>query len=178
MPGTRAALLLLLTATLAFCVASQEKPASTTDTDASAGQPQNTSTTDAHHIAVLVLNAKTGKPVKDLSVTLKATRQNGEGNWPQSVRSNSQGIAEFSLVEPLPDRVALVFEMNIFVSCSDSGFSTERILSRGAVSGDMCTPAAVYSTHPPIPGQIVVYGRALSTWDRMCQAVPFLSLFF
>jgi len=178
MSGTRTAFVLLLAAMLAFCVAAQDKPASNTDSDPSGAPSQSASAADAHHIEVLVLNAKNGKPVKDLSVTLKATRQNTEGNWPQTVRSNSQGIAQFSLVEPLPDRVALVFETNAFISCSDTGFSIERILNRGTVSGEICTPAAIYSIHPPISGQIVVYGRVLSTWDRMCQAVPFLSLFF
>jgi hypothetical protein len=153
---------LLVSLMAALCAASQEKSLSSTNT---------------HRIAVLVLDGNSGKPVKRAWVGLRGVGQSAETNWRRSVRSNSQGLAEFSLPDPIPEKVALSFDLNAFSPCSEAGFLTERILNVGIVAGDFCAAANVYSSHPPLAGQLVMYGRGVTTWDRICQGIAFLSLF-
>jgi hypothetical protein len=139
-----------------------------------ATQEKSPSSTYAQRIEVLLLDGNSGKPVKDAWVGLRGVGQNADTNWRRSAQSNSQGLAEFSLADPIP---ALSFDLNAFAPCSDSGFATERILNSGIVAGDFCAAAKVYSSHPLLAGQLVMYGRAVTKWDRVYAAIPFLSLF-
>lgn len=158
---TRLACALVVSSIAAFCATTQESP----------------SNPCAHRIEVLALDGNSGKPVRDAWVSLRAMGQSEETNWLRTAQSNSQGLAEFFLVDPIPDKVALSFETNVFALCSDAQFPTERILKSGVIAGDFCATAKVYSSHPPLAGQLVMYGRAVTTWDRVSRAIPFLSLF-
>lgn len=153
---------LFLIFTAVFGAAAQEKPASVSY---------------PHQIDVMVFDAYSGKAVKGAWVSLRGVGVNAETNWPQSVQSNAEGVAKFSLVDPIPEKVMLFFEANEFASCIESGFSTERILKSGLAAGSFCTAPKVYSLHTPQSGQLVVYGRSVSAWDRFCNAVPFFWLF-
>ena len=152
---------LLVSLMAALCVATQE----------------NRPSTYTHRIEVLVLDGNSGKPVRGAWVGLRGVGQNPETNWQRSVRSNSRGLAEFSIADPIPEKVAVSFDLNAFTPCSEAGFLTERILNSGMTAGDFCAATKVYSSHPPLAGRLVIYGRAVSTWDRICRGVPFLSLF-
>lgn len=158
----RLACALVVSSMAAFCAAAQEK---------------SPSSTYPHHLEVLIVDGNSGKPVRGAWVSLRGVGQNAETNWARSVQSNSQGLAEFALADPVPEKVALSFDLNAFAPCSDAVFLTERILNSGIVAGDSCATVKVYSSHPPLAGQLVMYGRAVTTWDRICQAIPFLSLF-
>lgn len=153
---------LLLTATAALCATAQEKPASTTY---------------AHHIEVLVLDGASGKPVRGAWVSLRGMGSSPEANWVRSEQSNSQGMAEFSFPDPLPERVSLSFDVSAFDACFDTEFPTERILKSGIVAGHFCADARVYSSHQPLAGQLVMYGRAVTAADRISEAIPFIWLF-
>ena len=168
---------LVVTLTLALCTATLGKSSSHSFNQPSPSQSQRVSSTDGHHIYLLLLNGKSGKPVTDVQVLLKGAGQNSNGNWPQSVRSDTHGMAKFFLADPIPEKVGLSFEINEFSSCSISEFKTEQILQNGVVAENICAVGKIYSSHPPVAGQLLVYGRAVTLWQRIGQSIPFLQLF-
>ena len=162
---------------VALCTVALGQSSSSNLRPSGTSQSENTATLDTHHIQLLLLDGNSGKPVNGVHVLLRSEGQNGRANWPQSMRTNSDGIAEFSLVEPLPEKVEVSFETNEFLSCSTAEVVTDQILKSGAVAKPMCGPGKVYASHPPLAGQLVVYGRRITVWHRIGQAVPFLQLF-
>jgi len=160
-----------------LCAGIQGKSSSGAFHQATTGQSQSYPASNSHHIHLLLLNGTSGKPVTGVWVLLKGEGQNTKSNWPQSVRSNSEGVAEFSLAAPIPEKVGVSFGINEFSSCSDAQFVTEQILSSGVVAQNICATGRVYSAHPPVAGQLVVYGRGITVWQRIGQDIPFLQLF-
>ena len=168
---------MVLTWMVTLCSATLGQSSSSTLNQASANHSENVPHTDTHHIYLLLLNRQSGKPVKGVRGFLEGVGQNGKINWPQSVRTDSHGIAEFSLVDPLPERVRVSFEINEFSSCSETSVMTNQILKIGAVAEISCAAGKVYASHPPLAGQLVVYGRGVTVWQRIGQALPYLTLF-
>jgi len=167
---------LVVTAMATLCAGIQGQSSSSAFHQASADQSQGHASND-HHIRLLLLNGTSGKPVAGVWVLLKGVGQNTKSDWPQSVRSNSEGVADFSLADPLPEKVGLSFEINEFSSCSDAHFVTDEILTSGVVARNICATGRVYSSHPPIAGRLVIYGRGVTVWQRIGQDIPFLQLF-
>src|SRR5271163_2769246 len=167
---------LVVTAMATLCAGIQGQSSSSAFHQASADQSQG-HTSDDHHIRLLLLNGTSGKPVTGVWVLLKGEGQNTKNNWPHSVRSNSEGVAEFSLADPLPEKVQVSFEINEFSSCSDAQFVTDQVLTSGVVARNICATGRVYSSHPPVAGRVVIYGRGVSVWQRIGQDIPFLQLF-
>src|SRR5271154_2341585 len=167
---------LVVTAMATLCAGIQGQSSSSAFHQASADQSQGHASND-HHIRLLLLNGTSGKPVAGVWVLLKGVGQNTKSDWPQSVRSNSEGVADFSLADPLPEKVGLSFEIHEFSSCSDAQFVTDEILTSGVVARNICAAGRVYSSHPPIAGRLVIYGRGVTVWQRIGQDIPFLQLF-
>lgn len=168
---------LVATTIAVLCVAAQEKAPPGTYNQAAERWSQNASPADGPHIQVLILNSKSGKPVKNVWVGLRPETGNGEMSWPQSARSNSQGIAEFYFVDAIPENVTVLFDASEFASCSDRRFLTEQIIKNGIVARNFAVAEKLYASHPPLAGQLVVYGRPVTSWDRINRAIPFLQLF-
>jgi hypothetical protein len=162
---------LIVTAMATLCAATQGQSASSKLNHASTSQSQSIPSADGHHIYVLLLSGKSDKPVADVWVLLKGVGENGKIIRPQSVRSNSQGIAEFSLADPMPERVGLDFGTE-FASCSDVQFLTDQILKSGVIAKNTCSDEKVYSSHSPVAGQLVVFGRRITLWERIRQELP------
>jgi len=169
--------LLVVTAMATLCAATQGKSSLPTVPQGSATQPQSIPSADGHHFHVLLLDGKNGKPVTGVWVLLKAGVESDKINWPQNVQSNSHGIAEFSLADPMPEKVGVSFGINEFWSCSNAEFVTDKILKSGVTANNTCAVAKVYSSHPPLVGQLVVFGRRITVWERIRQEIPFLDLF-
>ncbi len=165
---------LVVAAMLILCAATLGQSPSGTFTQMSANCSPGVPPADGHRIYLLLMNGKSGKPVKNVWVFLRGA---GPNTWPQSVRSNSQGIAEFVLRDPIPDRIGFSFEANEFWSCSVAEFGTNEILTSGVVAQNICAVGRVYASHPSVSGQIVVYGSRVTAWQKIGQAIPFLTLF-
>jgi len=168
---------LAVTALATLCAGIQGKSSSSALPQASTGPSQGPTASNDHPIHLLLLNGTSGKPVTGVWVLLKGEGQNTKNNWPHSVRSNSEGVAEFSLADPLPEKVQVSFEINEFSSCSDAQFVTDQVLTSGVVARNICATGRVYSSHPPVAGRVVIYGRGVSVWQRIGQDIPFLQLF-
>jgi hypothetical protein len=122
-----------------------------------------------HYISVLVLDGKNGKPIANESVLVCSVRGNRKLSQTQSPRSNSRGVADIFLADPLPERIGISFGALDFASCSDVAFSTDQILHGGIVARNTCADPKVYSSHAPVVGQIVIFGRRITLWDRILQ---------
>ena len=68
--------ILLVTAMASVCSAAEEKPHSSMQAEAAAQQSQSSPPIEGHHIQVLLLSSKSGKPVRNAWVGLWCVAQN------------------------------------------------------------------------------------------------------
>ena len=126
-------------------------------------------TTADHSISVKVLDAETGQPVKRMWVPLD--------DRPQQIqllnaKTDSHGIAVFHFPGPLPERIRLAFSPWDFGSCSELEFVTDQILRTGIVAGDRCKSSKATPHVTPEAGQLVVFGKRVTLWQRVLQELP------
>lgn len=152
---------LLLPCALAIGLNTQVK-----QSGAQAGWP---SSTEDHFISVKVLDAETGRPVKGISVLPNNKLQLKQ---PLSRKTDSRGIAEFHLLGPLPERIGLSFSPVEFGRCSEVEFATDQILRTGVVAGNTCKSSKPKPSVPPEAGQLIVFGKHVTLWQRMRRELP------
>jgi len=138
------------------------------------GGPFASSNDKGPKVRVLVLRYDNAKPVKGLWMLLEMLNEHGksDGMPGLSVRTNGEGVAEFYLPNPVPERLALAFNPNDFGSCSDYEFSTEQVLKSGVVSEGSCSDPKLHYSEPPRPGVLVVFGRRVPWWEQMWREIP------
>jgi hypothetical protein len=123
-------------------------------------------------ISVLVLDGKSGKPIKKIWTALSGLGDRNRRTQTQNVRTDSHGVAYMFLRDPIPERVGLSFSMFEFASCSDVEFRSELILQDGVIAKNTCAAPNVYSTYYPTPGRLVVFGRRITTWENIRREIP------
>jgi hypothetical protein len=62
-----------------------------------------------HRLSVRILDAKSGKPIKRVSVGLLVTNEKGRSVGLLDAVTNSEGVAAFDLSEPVPERIQITF---------------------------------------------------------------------
>lgn len=121
-------------------------------------------------ISVRLLDYRNGEPVTGIVVALGMTNEDGHskpGPLPIAT-SDSHGIAEFHLPKPVERKLYLVWPPNYgFRSCGWDLTRTELILSTGVVDPRSCGNDKIRSAIVPKPGELVVFGRRVSAWERM-----------
>lgn len=124
---------------------------------------------ETHSISVKVLDAETGKPVKGIWVSL-----DGEPQLKRllNAKTDSRGLAGFHLSGALPERVGPSFSPGEFGSCSDLEFVTDQILRTGIVSGNTCGGSKPKPNVTPEAGQLVVFGKRFTWWQKVLQELP------
>jgi len=132
-------------------------------------QQRPISTTAYHSISVKVLDAETGRPVKSIWVPLDEKPQQSQL---LNAKTDSHGIAVFHLSDPLPERIGLSFGPWEFGSCSEQEFVTDQILKTGVVAGDRCKSSKPMPHLTPEAGQLVVFGKRVTLWQRVLQELP------
>jgi hypothetical protein len=140
-----------------------------TQVNQSEAQQGRPSSTDDHVISVKVLDAETGQPVKGIWVPLNNKPQLKQ---PLNGRTDSRGIAGFHLSGPLPERIGLSFSPVEFGSCSEMEFATDQILRTGVVAGNTCAGSKPNPSVPPEAGQLVVFGKRVTLWQRVLRELP------
>jgi hypothetical protein len=118
---------------------------------------------------VKVLGGETGQPVKSIYVPLD--------DRPQQIqllnaKTDSHGMAVFHLSDPLPERIGISFNPFEFGSCSELEFVTDQILRTGVVAGDRCESSKPMPHLAPEAGQLVVFGKRVTLWQRVRQELP------
>jgi 5-hydroxyisourate hydrolase-like protein (transthyretin family) len=130
------------------------------------------STGGGHSISVKVLDAETGKPVKGIWVPLSELDEKYKPKKVLNAKTNSQGIADFQLLEPLPERVEFSFGPDELASCSEVQFVTDQILKTGVVAQNRCEGSKPKPSASPAAGQLVIFGKRITLWQRMRREIP------
>lgn len=121
-------------------------------------------------ISVTLIDVATGKPAKDVWVLLRDTRK--KHTLGKSIKTNSQGTAEFHLLEPQPERIGVSFAPDEFGSCSEVEFVTEQILRTGIVGGNRCETEKIKPSANASAGQVVIFGKRVTLWQRILRELP------
>lgn len=122
-------------------------------------------------IAVRLLDAQSGKPLAKSAVTLTVT-ENGKVVFRSHSKTDLSGVAVLSLPEPIPERIGLTYATADLGSCSDLAFPTGDILTSGLVSKNRCFGGKLPRPVTTKPGEIVLFGRPLTFWERTRREFP------
>jgi hypothetical protein len=120
---------------------------------------------NVHQLSVRLLDGKSGKPISHIWITLAVPKGDKNANrWFD--KTNSKGIVSFPLTEPIPESVWPLFGVDAEL-CFYETFSTEDILEIGVVAENKCKGPRFSYTAGPKPGELVVFARRVSAWERM-----------
>jgi hypothetical protein len=132
----------------------------------------------ASEVRVLVLDYKTGLPVKGREVTMILPDANDDlyDHSPQiSEKTGKNGIVVFHLSPPLPPQLwAVTDAMADFPCTRRQSFETSEVLQRGIIGDHADFELCKNPTSRPAmaqPGEIVLYIRRLNPWLRFRRLV-------
>lgn len=123
-------------------------------------------------IAVRVLSAKSGRPLEGVLLLAgrpTKLRSGGEtGRWRLlSARTNAEGLAVLRLPERV-SRVIISYGDLSFGQCSPrSPVAVADILRTGIVAQNTCSSRKLEDTAAPKPGELVLFAKKWSWWERM-----------
>jgi hypothetical protein len=121
-------------------------------------------------LTVRAIDVKSLKPIKGKVIRLQfedfPPLQLRKGYVDQATDKN--GRAAFNLPTPLPARVIVNIEFANWRQCSPAlaDYDTSQVLRSGVVADDLCTYDASQSLSAK-PGEIVIFARYVSFWDRL-----------
>ena len=124
----------------------------------------------AQTVIVRAIDVKSLKPIKG-----KVIRMQFADFPPPQLRAgyvdretDRDGRAVFNLPSPLPARIIINIEFANWRQCSPQAFlyDTRQVLRSGVVADDRCTYDASESFSAR-PGEIVVFARYVSLWERL-----------
>jgi 5-hydroxyisourate hydrolase-like protein (transthyretin family) len=130
------------------------------------------STGGGRSISVKVLDAATGKPVKGIWVPLSELDEKYKPKKVLNAKTNSQGIADFQLPEPLPERIEFSFGPDEIALCSEVQFVTDQILKTGIVAQNRCENSKPKPSASPAAGELVLFGKRITSRQRMRREIP------
>jgi len=132
---------------------------------------------------VRLINARSGKPLKEVTVTISAW--NGEWKYdpkkPSAKKTtidattDAEGRALFRLAQPLPEHIGflLVPPDDFAGCCRRQNFSPEKVLQSGAVADyDQSKCGELKSKAVPKPGETVIFEKKLTVWEKMGREIP------
>jgi hypothetical protein len=129
-------------------------------------------------VQVLVLDYKTGLPVKgrEVEMILPNTKGDVYEHSPRIIKKTGKnGIAVFHISSPLPQEVFAVADaMADFPCTSRQTFETSEVLQRGIIGDHAAFELCKNPTSRPAtaePGEIVIYIRRLNPWLRFRRAL-------
>jgi hypothetical protein len=125
------------------------------------------------------MDARSGKPLKGILVEMFAwhgqssPRSEGSGNTKVQATTNEEGRAIFHLDEPLPEKVGfLLVPPDDFGGCWGQQFSPQEVLQSGAVANFAPKCGRLKWKPFPKPGEIVIFEKKLTSWEKMRREVP------
>jgi len=125
-----------------------------------------------HHLSVRILDAKSGKPIKRVSVGLSVTNEKGRSVGLSDVVTNGEGVAAFDLAEPAPERIEITYSPNELWNCSDIAFPTAQILKTGVVARYTCDDGKLKWPATAKPGELLIFSKRFTLWERMRREIP------
>ena len=125
----------------------------------------------ATDITVLLVDAKSGKPLEQAAVTLTVS-ENGKVIFRSHSNTNSKGVAVLRLPETIPERINLSYSTPNLGSCSDIGFPTSEILTAGLISKNRCYGGKLPRPMNATRGEIVLFGGPVPLGERIRREIP------
>lgn len=123
---------------------------------------------NSNRILVRLIDGPTGKPMAGVSILLGVPAGNENVNQLRDT-TDSQGIARFNPSDPIPSQIYLLFGGDV-VMCPGWTFTTEQILKTGVIAENRCRGGKFEHSGNPTPGELVVFARRLSWWERFWRA--------
>jgi hypothetical protein len=120
-----------------------------------------------HLLSMRILDAESGKPIEGVWAVLEILHDMHGARDVLNVKTDSEGIAIFRLPDPIPERVGLTSTPDELLLCSDVQFPTVEIFKTGVVSRGRCKGAAFKYSAAPKPGELVIFGKRVSLWQRI-----------
>jgi len=125
-------------------------------------------------LSVRLLDAKSGKPIKGVSVALLVGNEEGR---PVSIFrvTATDGLATYQLPAQVPERVGIDFSPIEVWVCSDIAFLTDPILKTGIVAKYKCAPDVskqAVAAATPKPGELIISTRRISRRQLMLRELP------
>ena len=128
-------------------------------------------------ITIRVMNSKTGRPLKNVNVTLEDTTgrflKNAHGKIVAGT-TNNLGEVILKLSSPVPERLTVFYvgggtcELG---QCSTRTFPTAEILKVGVIASNCSDPKSPYKGSPRA-GELVIFGTPFSRTECMMLEMP------
>ena len=128
----------------------------------------NCSGTGNASISVHILDASSGNALSHVWVTLSVPKGTENASRLRELihKTDSEGLVEFVLREPIPDRFGVLLGSDL-VLCSNIVFPTEQVTKTGIIGNNTCDPPRFKYNESPKPGELVVFARHLNLWQRI-----------
>jgi hypothetical protein len=125
-----------------------------------------------HFVALRIVDAKTGKPIKKVSARMVKWNERGQIEMLSEGKTNAEGIIVFRLFEPLPERVGFDFAPDELKYCSDLAFSIAEIMNVGLLAHNNCQTDTTISPLRRKPGEITLFAQKVSLGERVRKELP------
>lgn len=133
-------------------------------------------------IRVLLLDAKSDKPINKVSVTMFLW--NGTWDIKKGLpvdyhafdgKTNAEGIVVFDLPQSPPEHMA--FQSVDIWGCSTLSFSTSEAIKSGVVApykhdAPQCYHGVLKGDRAPVPGEVIIFDQKITAWQRMLREIP------
>jgi len=126
----------------------------------------------SHHVAILILDAKSGKPIGRASLGLSVSNERGQLVGLSNTVTNDQGVADIDLAPPIPERIQIDFSPIELHRCSDLAFPTNQILQKGLVARYTCQHHKLKSPVTAKPGELIIFSERVTLWERLLSEIP------
>ena len=122
-------------------------------------------------LTLRVIDGKDGKALKGVSLAV-IWDEKGQ-HFLLSAITDAEGAAIFHLSAPIPERIGITYSPNEVWACSDIAFPTVQILKSGIIAQYKCNDRRRLKwTTPPKAGELVVFAKRVSLWERMRRELP------
>lgn len=122
----------------------------------------------AQEVRVRVIDVKSGRAVSG-----KRVRVDFQYNYPEVrqgpvLRAGADGVVALHLNPPLPKSLIVELTIGNWVQCSSGLVQLSPVLDSGVVDENHCKPGPDQKqTYTANPGEIVVFTRHISRWERL-----------
>jgi hypothetical protein len=123
-------------------------------------------------VMLRLVGAMTHKPLKGISIGLSVLNDKSQRTAFLNAKTNSDGVAFFRLKDPVSQRIEIMFAPDDLSLCSNIQFSVAEILSTGVVDQNKCGTEHSKYSGVARPGELVVFGKKVSIWQRLRREIP------
>jgi hypothetical protein len=134
-------------------------------------------------IKVRLVNAKSGKPLSKVTVSMQAWIGTFDIHKPDpkqivveaTATTNGEGVAVFHITQPAPEHIGFLLQPPMdFYGCWGQIFSPEIVLRGGVADYNQSKCGRLRKPISAEPGDVVIVERKLTAWEHMRREMPWL----